>query len=170
VQPGTDLYPLPGDDAIGHSMSPTRRAAEDFVSIGLAMAGREYLEPFREASVDQMRDVTPAQLMEGSAAFLSARDRAALSGPLGEYLAASSSVSFAQGVVGWVDDELAFVAPFEFEIGDIRIPALIVHGVQDRFLPVAHGRWLAGAVSDGEAWILGEDGHLSLVDRIPAVH
>ena len=145
-------------------------AAEDFVGTGLAMAGREYLQPFREASVEPMRDSTPARLIEAFAASVSAPDRVALSGPVGEYLAASSSVSFAQGAAGWVDDELAFVAPFGFEIGEVRIPALVVHGVQDRFVPVAHGRWLAGAFRDAEAWILEDDGHLSLVDRIPSVH
>jgi pimeloyl-ACP methyl ester carboxylesterase len=48
---------------------------------------------------------------------------------------------------------------------------LIVHGVQDRFVPVDHGRWLAGAIPGAEAWIDDHEGHLTLlVNRVGDVH
>ena len=72
---------------------------------------------------------------------------------------------------GWVDDGFAFLWPFGFDVAAISVPLLIVHGVQDQFVPVDHGRWLAGAITGAEAWIDDDDGHLSLiVNRVGDVH
>jgi pimeloyl-ACP methyl ester carboxylesterase len=52
------------------------------------------------------------------------------------------------GVGGSVDDTLAFVREWGFELSTIRVPVLITYGDDDTSLPVAHGRFLAGAVPD----------------------
>jgi pimeloyl-ACP methyl ester carboxylesterase len=63
------------------------------------------------------------------------------------------------------------VRPHGYALGEIAVPALIWHGRQDRFVPVAHGEWLATAIPGAEARITEEDGHLTLLmERIPAVH
>jgi len=78
--------------------------------------------------------------------------------------------AFKHGVQGWVDDDLAFAEPFGFELSDIRVPTLIVHGRRDSFVPVAHGEWLAQEVPNAEAWILEDEAHLSLLaNRMPDV-
>ncbi len=74
------------------------------------------------------------------------------------------------GIDGWVDDDLAFVGDWGFDLADIRVPVLVVHGVQDRFVPVDHGRWLAQRIPGVETRILDDEGHLSLYARIPEVH
>lgn len=50
---------------------------------------------------------------------------------------------------------LAAVAPW---------PTLLVHGDDDRFVPISHGRWLAGRIRHAEAWIDSGDGHLTLFE------
>ena len=44
-------------------------------------------------------------------------------------------------------------------------PVLLVHGDDDRFVPVSHGRWLAERIPTVEARIDSGDGHLTLVER-----
>jgi pimeloyl-ACP methyl ester carboxylesterase len=72
---------------------------------------------------------------------------------------------------GMMDDETAHLTPWGFELGDIRIPVLLMHGEQDQFVPVSHSKWLAGRIPTVESRFLSEDGHLTLsLRRIPEVH
>jgi len=86
------------------------------------------------------------------------------------FLGQTFSEALSGGVDGWVDDDLAFVGDWGFDLADIRVPVLLMHGVQDRFVPVDHGRWLAQRIPGVETRILDDEGHLSLYARIPEVH
>ncbi len=50
------------------------------------------------------------------------------------------------GVGGSVDDTLAFVTDWGFDLTAIRVPVLVTYGDEDTSLPVAHGRFLARVV------------------------
>jgi pimeloyl-ACP methyl ester carboxylesterase len=68
----------------------------------------------------------------------------------------------APGVDGWVDDMLAFVRPWGFDVGDVGVPTMVSYGRADTLVPAAHGDWLVahipGAVADvSDAGHLGED-------------
>ena len=52
--------------------------------------------------------------------------------------------------------------PWGFELDEIHVPVQLWHGAEDRFVPVAHGRWLAERIPGVEAHISDEDGHLSI--------
>jgi pimeloyl-ACP methyl ester carboxylesterase len=54
----------------------------------------------------------------------------------------------ANGVGGSVDDTLAFVTDWGFNLSSIRVPVLITYGDDDTSLPAAHGRFLAQHVPD----------------------
>jgi pimeloyl-ACP methyl ester carboxylesterase len=51
-----------------------------------------------------------------------------------------------QGVGGWVDDDLAFLKPWGFEVEQITVPVLIRYGATDVLVPAAHGEWLTAHV------------------------
>jgi pimeloyl-ACP methyl ester carboxylesterase len=145
--------------------------ADNLAEIGLTMAGREHIEPFLKQAAADMLESTATQIKESISTLVSAPDRTVLDGSIGEYWISSLPVTFAHGAGGWVDDDLALVVPFGFELGTIAVPTLIVHGRQDCFVPVAHGEWLAGAIPRAEAWISDDEGHLTLlVNQVPAVH
>ena len=47
------------------------------------------------------------------------------------------------GIWGWVDDDLAFVKPWGFDIAEITVPVEVRYGLTDVLVPAAHGAWLA---------------------------
>ena len=63
------------------------------------------------------------------------------------------------GVDGWVDDDLAFVRPWGFDVADIRVPVRLVYGRADTLVPEAHGDWLAAHIP-GVVVEVSEVGHM----------
>jgi pimeloyl-ACP methyl ester carboxylesterase len=111
-------------------------------------------------------------LMESLAQVLVPVDAAALDDALGAFLIRATRSGLAPGADGWWDDSVAYVEPWGFDLAAITTPVLIVHGRQDRFVPVAHGEWLAAHVRGAETIIADNDGHLSIganhLDRVHA--
>jgi pimeloyl-ACP methyl ester carboxylesterase len=90
---------------------------------------------------------------------------------LGEYLVYSMREGLAPGGQGWWDDSLATGRPWGFDLAQISVPVLLLHGRYDQFVPFAHGQWLAAHVPGAEAWLFDEEGHLSLMEyRVGDVH
>lgn len=95
---------------------------------------------------------------------------AALGGELAAYLISSGRDGLSAGSQGWWDDN-CMVRPWGFDLAAIAIPVLLLHGRQDRFVPFAHGEWLAEHIPGVEARLLDDDGHPTLMkNRIPEVH
>jgi pimeloyl-ACP methyl ester carboxylesterase len=144
---------------------------DNIKEFGLALGGREYIVPLAESHAAEMLHASGSEMADGIASLVSNVDRAVLDGEIGGWWAGSMPTTFAQGVDGWVDDDLAFCLPFGFDVEAISVPALVVHGQQDQFVPLDHGRWLAAAIPAAEARISPDDGHLTLLaNRIPDVH
>jgi pimeloyl-ACP methyl ester carboxylesterase len=105
------------------------------------------------------------------APFLSAADAAVLTGELAEYTARTNQEALAPGSQGWWDDSYGLIRPWGFDVADISVPVLLLHGRQDKFVPFAHGQWLADHIPGVEARLLDNDGHLTLqAHRIGEVH
>jgi pimeloyl-ACP methyl ester carboxylesterase len=68
--------------------------------------------------------------------------------------------AFRQGVWGWVDDDLAWMRPWGFDVGEIRVPTRVIYGLTDVLVPAAHGEWLARNVPGAEVVAETERGHL----------
>ena len=74
----------------------------------------------------------------------------------------------ADGVDGWIDDNMAFTRPWGFDVADIRIPVLVKYGRTDVLVPPAHGDWLAAHIPNVEVWVDDDAGHMgddSTVER-----
>jgi len=70
----------------------------------------------------------------------------------------------ANGPGPMVDDDLAAVSPWGFDPSEISAPVLILHGEQDRVVPVDHGRWLAGTCPSSQLRTGPDDGHISILN------
>jgi pimeloyl-ACP methyl ester carboxylesterase len=69
--------------------------------------------------------------------------------------------AFRNGVFGWVDDDLALVSSWGFDITGIRVPTRIVYGTTDVAVPRAHGDWLARHVPGAEVIVEEGRGHFA---------
>ena len=113
-----------------------------------------------------MRGADPAGLVAVFETLLGAADRAVLTEELANELLQGIAHGLADGIDGWLDDDFAFFRPWGFDVAAIDRPVLLLHGGDDRFVPIAHGRWLADRVPGVEARLTGdEDGHLTLIAR-----
>jgi pimeloyl-ACP methyl ester carboxylesterase len=71
--------------------------------------------------------------------------------------------AIAGGPSGLVDDDIAYVTPWGFDPRAIAVPTLLLHGVEDRIAPVAHGEWLVRRIPNAELWTSEGDGHISVL-------
>ncbi len=95
-----------------------------------------------------------------------AADYAALHG-LWSSLGADVAKAETAGAGGLIDDDLAFVAAWGFDVVDIAAPILFVQGGQDRVVPPAHADWLLRHCQNAELWFRPHDGHISILDACP---
>ena len=129
---------------------------------GKAREGREPLAAMLRQEAEGLASVTPDQLAEALAPHLSGPDAEALRGEMAEFLHGMILGGLAPGIDGWLDDDLAFVRPWGFDVSDIGAPVTIWQGGDDLMVPGEHGRWLASHVAGAEARLLPEEGHLTL--------
>jgi pimeloyl-ACP methyl ester carboxylesterase len=79
-------------------------------------------------------------------------------------LGADAGRADAAGPDGLIDDDVAFVAPWGFDVAQVAAPALLVHGGEDRVVPLAHAEWLLRRCPRAELWLRPRDGHVSVLD------
>ena len=116
-----------------------------------AVVGREALAAQLASAPFDENSFTPA-------------DHAAVSGAwsdLGRY----AGLATADGLDGLIDDDLAYVSPWGFEVRDIRCSVLLLHGGEDRVIPFSHAEWLARQLPHATLRSSSSDGHISALDH-----
>jgi pimeloyl-ACP methyl ester carboxylesterase len=86
-----------------------------------------------------------------------------------EMLESNFVEAFRESAAGWVDDTFAFLAPWGFELDQIKVPVLLWHGENDVFSPISHSRWLAGRIADAKLSIVHGAAHFGAVAALPDV-
>jgi pimeloyl-ACP methyl ester carboxylesterase len=134
---------------------------------GWALHGEQTLtrELEREASDILVRlEHDPTAALAGIQ--LSGADRAVLADPtVRESFGNSTREMFAQGAAGWIDDDLAFITPWGFDVEELRVPVEIRYGATDVLVPPAHGDWLAAHIQHATVVVDQGGGHLSTPDQ-----
>jgi pimeloyl-ACP methyl ester carboxylesterase len=70
---------------------------------------------------------------------------------------------------GWIDDNMAFCAPWGFDVSHIRVPVLLWHGAEDTYSPATHTQWLAQHIPTATATIQPGAGHFGAYEVLPEV-
>ena len=135
--------------------------AENIAEIAAARAGDRELEEYLEGESAKMRGASADEIAAVLGDLVSGPDRHVLTGAYAEWIAQQCAESLAAGVCGWFDDDRALFRDWGFALEDITVPLTIWHGADDRFVPIAHGRWLAEH-ADAKAELRPDAGHLSL--------
>ncbi len=137
-------------------------AEENLEEFAAAERGGAVLEEFLERIASHLRTVDGPEVHKALGDLLSEPDREALTGDYADHMAASFHRAVASGIWGWFDDDLAFMRHWGFELESISVPVAIWQGAKDRFVPFAHGEWLAAHVPGARAHLLEAHGHLSI--------
>jgi pimeloyl-ACP methyl ester carboxylesterase len=155
-------------DAVGLDWS-AGMGQDNLDEFGAAIAGPEPLGEFLAAARAGLLAASAEGLADEMRTLLPDVDAAALTGEFAEFMYASMSSALRSTFDGWLDDDLAFVRGWGFDVQSITVPVLIEQGRLDLMVPYPHGEWLAAHVRGAEAWLKPGDGHLTLVSSIGSV-
>lgn len=144
----------------------TGMAPENVAEYSAAESGREAYDAFLVAEFAPLFAITADQLVAGMGELLTDVDKAALTPPYAEWLAAQMRRSGTQGVVGVREDGLAAVSGWGFDVAGIQVPVAIWQGRADAMVPPHHGEWLAEHVPGARVHRFDDEGHVSLVHRL----
>lgn len=129
-----------------------------------AIEGEDPLRHHLDALEGDFRDISPEEIVDAMSSVLPDVDRAALTGEYALDVAAGFREALASGVDGWLDDDLAFVNAWGFDLAEVITPTMLWQGDRDLMVPFAHGRWLAGALTHAMAHLVEGEGHLSIAE------
>ena len=180
---GVDHFAVMGHSGGGpHALACAARLPDRVVA---AVSGSA-LAPFDASGLDWFAGMVPSGSRELRAATAGAtvldaylasaefdpemftpKDYAALSGAWAWFNDVVGPAT-AHGFAGAVDDDLAFVSPWGFDPARIATPLLLLHGGQDRIVPVAHAHWLAEHCPTAELRLGPNDGHVSILEQGPS--
>lgn len=154
---GVTPYGAPGTDFLA---GMGRENIEEF---GAALEGPEALTRWMDEHAAEMGEAgSPDDLIAAMGDLVSEVDRASLTGDFGAFLVEDWHIALRNGYWGWFDDDLAFTRDWGFDPITIAVPVAVWQGRQDRFVPFAHGEWLAEHVPKARVHLYEEHGHLSL--------
>jgi pimeloyl-ACP methyl ester carboxylesterase len=61
---------------------------------------------------------------------------------IGQYMVDSLKEGIKTNAVGWFDDNLAMIKPWEFELSDMKVPVIFYHGTEDKSSPYGQAQWI----------------------------
>ena len=134
---------------------------ENVDEVAAVRAGDPELAEYLELQARQMLGASGEEIIAALGDLVSDADRRAMTGALGEFISREAEHSLSSGVWGWFDDDRAILGDWGFDYRAAGAPLHLWHGAQDRFVPIAHGEWLASQVR-AETHLRPNDGHLSL--------
>jgi pimeloyl-ACP methyl ester carboxylesterase len=128
--------------------------AETEEEFRLAIEGEGALRPWLEKEAAELQGDDPL------AALIPDTERAKLSPETAEALLRMVTEAVRTGVDGWLDDDLAAVQPWGFDLTAVEVPTFLWHGTEDPMIPVSHARWLTERVQRGSSRLVDGAGHL----------
>lgn len=157
VMAGVAPYDAPGLDFLAGM-------GEDNVEeFGATRVGEARWRELMEPEVRELAGATPQNIVTSMSSLLPQVDREVLDAEFGDDLATAFRDGLRVSGDGWLDDDLAFVRPWGFDLAQMRVPTSLWQGSEDLMVPFAHGEWLARHLPGVRAHLLHGEGHLSVV-------
>ena len=138
---------------------------ENHVEFGAAVNGAAEIETWMQIYSPDIAVVTADQIVEAFGGLIGDADKKALNEGAAEGTAASYRHSLVRSYYGWMDDDLAFVQPWGFELGQISVPVELWQGNDDFMVPHAHGYWLESKIPTARLNFVPGEGHISLCEN-----
>lgn len=144
---------------------------DNILEFGAALQGEAPLRQFIEPMAAEIINALPLGLVQAFQTLLCPSDVQAFTPQFAAFMLERMREGISHSREGWVHDDQAFMKPWGFDLSQVRVPVLVVHGDQDRMVPFAHGPWLAGHIPGAQALFIPGDGHITLsAYRVPQVH
>lgn len=123
---------------------------------------REYLQP----QYDEMVKATAAETLEMLSSIFPDVDKKCMldDEKITDFWEQGLKQATKKGIDGIVDDNLAFIEPWGFDMAEIKCPVLVYHGNLDLMCPYAHGQWAANHIPAQHVtkYLKEGEGHLSI--------
>ncbi|MFG2584811.1 alpha/beta fold hydrolase [Streptomyces malaysiensis] len=128
----------------------------------LAEQGRAAVEPWLKKTVAGWGEITAADFVAAYHGALPPVDRELCTTEYGDLMMSWLRKATSTGVEGWLEDDLALVTPWGFDLGSITTPVTIWTGKLDQMVSYEHCVWLARAIPGADLHVIAEHGHLSV--------
>ena len=135
---------------------------ENHEEFGEALKGEVAITAWMKKNACVFQKVTAAQLIEAFGGLIGDADKRAWTAEVAERDAANFRRALSVSFDGWIDDDLAFVRDFGFDISVIDKPVVIYQGDDDFMVPHAHAYWLAKHIPTAKLNFVPGHGHISL--------
>ena len=135
---------------------------ENHEEFGAALSGAQEIEKWMQNNAEIFKNVKGSDLIESFGGLIGDADKRALTPDVAEADAASYRRALSMGYYGWMDDDLAFVQAFGFELSKIDKPVLVWQGDDDFMVPRAHSEWLSKHIFTAKLNFVAGHGHISL--------
>ncbi|GAM87606.1 hypothetical protein ANO11243_056330 [Dothideomycetidae sp. 11243] len=131
-----------------------------------ALAGEEPLREYVESQRSGLLNADADGIIKEMSSILPEADKRAIkeNEELGGYLVQSFRVALEHSPDGWIDDSLAFIKPWGFELSEIKVPVFLYQGSLDLMVPYGHGKWLAKHLPQQTLTkhLIEHEGHISI--------
>jgi pimeloyl-ACP methyl ester carboxylesterase len=127
-----------------------------------SVAGEWELRELLAVEGEPFRHITRSDMVAQLGDALTPADQAVATGEWAENESYGLRRALEHSLDGWVDDDLAFVQPWGFDLASIRVPVHIWQGELDRLVPLSHGQWLAAHIPGARFTLAEGEGHFSL--------
>ncbi len=135
---------------------------ENHEEFGAALSGVTTLTAWMDANADSLKTITGQKVIESLGGLISDSDKAVLTSQFAEDMAHNFNSALQHGYYGWLDDDIAFVKNWGFDIKKITVPVSLWQGDQDLMVPHAHGQWLVSTIPTARITFKPGEGHISL--------
>ena len=109
------------------------------------MKGEDEVRKYTEAQRSGLLAADAAGITEQMSSILPLVDKKAIleNKEMGSDMATMFHEALRVSCDGWIDDDLAIIQPWGFELDEIKVPVFLYQGCEDLMVPYAHGQWLA---------------------------